>query len=228
MLMAWKERMCWCCSSVCDSKNRILSKTFYGESWARWEYLTLRHFMLWHRSCRGIYSIWLWQCCLVRLRKRITFFEQMWLTSGVSGGRLSFKLNLSSWFRRNTCLKFCSSAVSKPWTHSEETLFDPRLSAWSSEPEECMIFYCAFPKIFTTFFTGQSGSMNQWSLLVHDTLHDEDYIHLKMKTCSCSEPSSSSSTTIRVSFFFWKSSFIILGQKNRPIFWLPSYTKIPK
>ena len=48
-----------------------------------------------------------------------------------------------------------------------------------------------------------------------------------MKMCSCSLPSSSSSTTINVNFFFWKSSFIILGQKNRPIFWLPSYTRIP-
>ena len=45
--------------------------------------------------------------------------------------------------------------------------------------------------------------------------------------CSCSVPSSSSSTTIKVSFFFWKSSFIIFGQKNKPILLLPSYTRIP-
>lgn len=47
------------------------------------------------------------------------------------------------------------------------------------------------------------------------------------KVCSSSWPSSSSSTTIKINFFPRRSSFFILGQKNRPILVLPSNTNTP-
>lgn len=49
----------------------------------------------------------------------------------------------------------------------------------------------------------------------------------KTKVCSSSWPSSSSSTTTKINFLPRKSSFLILGQKKRPIFVFPSNTRIP-
>lgn len=51
--------------------------------------------------------------------------------------------------------------------------------------------------------------------------------YLKTNVCSRSLPSSSSSTTMRHNFFFLKSRRAIFGQKNNPIFWGPSKTRIP-
>lgn len=51
--------------------------------------------------------------------------------------------------------------------------------------------------------------------------------YLNMKQCSNLAPSSSSSTTIRVSFFFLKSNLLIFCQKNRPIFASFSNTRMP-
>ena len=49
----------------------------------------------------------------------------------------------------------------------------------------------------------------------------------KLSLFTCSYPSSLSSTTTKVSFFFLKSNLVILGQQKSPILVSPSKTRIP-
>lgn len=60
---------------------------------------------------------------------------------------------------------------------------------------------------------------------MHDNItkwiNNKNYKNVKKLT------SSSSSTTTKVNFLFLKFNFVILDQKNRPIFVFPSKTRIP-
>ena len=78
-------------------------------------------------------------------------------------------------------------------------------------------------------FTGALNLKNAWCSMAHfhKCLQAFSLCKRKTKVCSCSRPWSSSSTTTKVSFFFLKSSLPIFGQKNNPIFWIPSKTKMP-
>ena len=228
MLVTWKERMC---SSESDVALRIcpkiVSKTLNWQIWAGWENLTVA---LWHfvDHCWNLDNSVLWR---LMYRQTILMDLMSWglrlshgvgLSPSISRGWLPLKLDLPPRLGGDAGLKLSSATVAKPRAHPEEVLFDSRLSARSPESIEGVILHGTFPQVFTALFTRQTEgkrSLYSWQEYIYTSFH---LIYRKIKMCSCSLVSSSSSTTIKVSFFFWKSSFIILGQKKRPIFWFPS------
>ena len=123
-------------------------------------------------------------------------------------------------------LKFCSATEPEPGSHSEEVLSGIRSLDRTSQPEEGVVLYSAFPQMLASFLISQP----EIRILLKSLLCPFDkliFTHRNTKVCSCSVPSSSSSTTTNVNFFFLKSSFVILGQKKSPILVSPSKTKIP-
>ena len=81
------------------------------------------------------------------------------MSPGISGGWFSLKLNFSPGLSGQAGLKLSSATVPEPRPHPEKVLFDLCLLVWCSQPEECVIFHCTFPQVFTTFLSGQPAKL---------------------------------------------------------------------
>lgn len=223
---------------------------FIGTTTNRWQnvrfhrsYMILRDrlYRRWWRdrficlSIRCVGGGWRRSSTLSALHTLLSLAQHMRLATCESLRWPSFELHRAPGTTLYGCLELCFARITEARAHAEEILPSWWSFYWCTQPKKWMMLDGTLPQVLTCLLIVQSTA--EWidvDIVMSSFISVFCFLftvlciaYLNMKQCSNLAPSSSSSTTIRVSFFFLKSNLLIFCQKNRPIFASFSNTRMP-